>query len=358
MASALRSSLSTATSIFFAVRFISIFVLLLFSYCFWILLDGFVLRGFLALIPALFAAQLFLNDILESYLTFQLNRRSKWFTLMIAPGTILHELCHLFAAVVTGCRILDVSLFRRNPKTNVLGYVSYSQRKDKWTVFRDLFIGFAPFFGCGLMLLVIFGVIEEYTSLDLVKAPELDLDFKSLSELAVFFKDITGSFLAQFALLTVYPLLWILLYLELCFSLGSAPSSQDFKGVVHSIFWHPISGFFLLALFGGFFYLVENPGVFGIYESVFLRAVTQLFSVIILILVASVVMLILSIPLIYFVPELAEIRGVTKYIPPIIFLVIYYTINNPIYAAGGFIISFVVVKYPGFYLEPKTKRKK
>jgi len=341
------SSLRTGTIVLF----------LLVSYGVWIIFDGFMLRGFLTLIPALFAIQVLLSDALEIYLTLQLNYRSRWFTLMIAPGTILHELSHLFAAVITGCHIRDVSLFRRNPKTNVLGYVSYSQRADKWTVVRDLLIGFAPFFGCGLVLLILFGAIEEYTTLELLNPPQLVLEFKDFTELSVYFFDIASSFLSQFSLLLQYPMLWLLLYLELCLSLGSAPSSQDFRGGLQSAFWHPFSALFLIALFGGFVYLTENPSIFGGYGVYFENAVTLLFSWIILILVASNTMLLLSIPLIYFIPELAEIKSATKYVPPLFLLAVFYLSANLIYACGGFLISYVVVKHPGLYLEPKRKKR-
>lgn len=332
------------------IRFFTILVFLAVSYGVWVLGEGLMLRFFLAIIPALFALQVFLNDVLELYLTVQLNVRSRWFTLLIAPGTVLHELCHLSVAVVTGCKITDVSLFRRNPTTNVLGYVAYRQPADSWSVFRDLVIGFAPFFGCGLLLLLVFGVIEANTPLDLLSVPKIGVGKVDFGELAYYIYDLGMSFLKQFSLLSVYPWLWILLYLELCFSLGSAPSGQDFKGTLKTAFWHPISLLFLMVLCFGFLYLTENLQFFGGYEESFREGVLSIFNWIVLVQLASVAMLILSMPLIYFIPEIAEIRGVKKYLPVVVFIGLFYGLGNLIYALGGFLAAYALVKWPGMYL--------
>ncbi len=350
------ASMVSTIAVLSGVRFLTILGFAALSYVFWLVFDGFVVRGFLTLVPALFACQILLNDLLESYLTVQLNWRSRWFTALIAPGTILHELCHFFAAVLTGCTVTDVSLFRRDPKTNVLGYVNYRQPRDKWTVVRDLVVGFAPFFGCGLLLLLVFGILSAYASLDLLTPPAQGFDVANREELTSSFTGIAGSYLAQFALLAAHPWLWLLIYLELCFGLGSAPSSQDFKGALHSAFWHPLSLLFLLALAAGFIYLTENPDVFLGYAPLFSTAVELAFAWALLVLVASIAMLVLALPLVSLIPALADIKSIARYLPPLLFFGVFHGTGNAVYAAGAFIISYALVKYPSLYLEQHPRR--
>ena len=95
-------------------------VLLLFSYRVWIVLEPYKLRALATLIPVLFALQVFINDTLEAILSSKFYR-TWWFKFIIAPGTILHELCHLLAALASGCKVSSVSLFRINPASGTMG---------------------------------------------------------------------------------------------------------------------------------------------------------------------------------------------------------------------------------------------
>lgn len=64
-------------------------------------------------------------------------------SLLLFPGTIIHELSHLFMALVLGLRITDIHIFPQWSKGRIrLGYVTYV-RKD---VLRGILVGGAPFF--------------------------------------------------------------------------------------------------------------------------------------------------------------------------------------------------------------------
>ena len=141
------------------------------SYGLFRLTEGYALQPYVAFLPALLAVQIFLSDFLHLYLEYEVRVGRRWFNLLIAPGTILHELSHLFAAVFTGCYITRVSLFKPNPRTGLLGFVEYTQPRDKWIVFRNFLVGFAPFFGCGLILLIFQYFISggEYFDLDAIQ---------------------------------------------------------------------------------------------------------------------------------------------------------------------------------------------
>jgi len=134
-------------------RILTMLAFLAVSWALWHLLDGYAYRLMFSAVLLLFAVQITLSDILEDILISKVGYRTRWFTLLIAPGTVLHEMCHLLAALATGCTVTKAAMFRPNPRTGVLGYVSYTQPADKWVVFREFIVGFAPFFGCGILLL-------------------------------------------------------------------------------------------------------------------------------------------------------------------------------------------------------------
>lgn len=118
----------------------------------WAAAEGSSYRVLYALVPFLFAFQLVATSLLEDVLVSRLSVGTKRFTLLVAPGTVLHELTHLWGCLATGCQVKRAALFKPNPTTGVLGWVSYTSPGGRLTVIREFIIAFAPFFGCGLML--------------------------------------------------------------------------------------------------------------------------------------------------------------------------------------------------------------
>jgi len=277
----------------------------------WYLLEGFTYRMLLAAVPVLFAAQLMLSDALEGMLVSRVGWRTRWFTLLIAPGTILHELCHLLAALATGCTVTKAALFKPNPQTGVLGSVSYTQPSDRWVVFREFIIGFSPFFGCGLLLFA-FNMLSGGDLASLVNDAPIT-DFSQAADLA---SDIVSS-MADAASKLDYdePLIWLYLYLQVCFSIGAAPSGADFKGSFTSLYKHPLSTLFFAA-FIAFLVLAsqEHFSLWG-YEGRLASAVAASLRFVIVVLLLSIALLLASIPVAYLGVKLAEIKGIAKTIP-------------------------------------------
>lgn len=299
--------------------FIAFFSLL--SYTLFRLLAGYSLRNYVALIPALFAVQVILNDFLETYLSTELELGHRWFSLVIAPGTILHEFSHLLAAVFSGCYVTGVSLFKFNPKRGVLGYVAYTQPRDNWFVLRSFLVSFAPFMGCGLMLVALnhffFGESLGLDVLDVGSPQSVYENFLGL---------ITGFFKSIFSKVLPNPLLWAVLYLQLCFALGSAPSTPDFTGFFRSLLRHPISTLFILAL--SYCMLLLSETGFDVFGYAPLDYLIFFFSAVILVLSYSITVLLCSIPFVYAVDKFIEVSIRQRALIVFSSIIVYYLMNE------------------------------
>ena len=61
------------------------------------------------------------------------------------PGVMLHELSHAFMALITGAKVSEVKLFKKQGKS--LGHVSFSPRGSKIMIsIQEVFISSAPMF--------------------------------------------------------------------------------------------------------------------------------------------------------------------------------------------------------------------
>lgn len=85
---------------------------------------------------------------------FKSDRIAVWIvSLLLIPGTLIHELCHYVAAKLLLLRVLSFRILpRRIDKRVQLGEVTY-QKADK---IRGLIVGIAPVFG-GIMILGLLG---------------------------------------------------------------------------------------------------------------------------------------------------------------------------------------------------------
>jgi hypothetical protein len=140
------------------------------------------------------------------------------FYLLIMPGTVIHELSHWAACVLTRVRVFEVHLFRPQPN-GVVGQVIY-ERCDP--VRRNL-IAFAPFLGGGLALfLVTTFAFPEPTALNLASLALKPGDLWSSLGLTL------GSVLtllsqADYSHLST----WLFFYLVFSLGYGIAPSKTD-----------------------------------------------------------------------------------------------------------------------------------
>ncbi|MFC2162963.1 hypothetical protein ACFLRF_04720 [Candidatus Altiarchaeota archaeon] len=235
------------------------------SYGLWILLSGHPLRAYASFIPLLLSLQVLLNDLLEHHVMGGLRFGSFFFKLLMAPGTMLHELSHFFAALFTGSTITGLSLFKPNPRTGMLGSVSYKLKVDEWVVVREFLIAFAPFMGCGIMILLVdyfYGgmLLEAVGGLD-VNAPD---DF--IQSFIILSTSIFG-FMAGLDYASISS--WIILYAIFSFSLGAAPSGHDFRDSLKSMVKYPVGTVFTVFFISIIFLVHELPySLYGVREYV------------------------------------------------------------------------------------------
>ncbi|MBN2014681.1 MAG: hypothetical protein JW778_05830 [Candidatus Altiarchaeota archaeon] len=316
---------------------VSVFVLL--SIVAWHFLDGFVLRNYVALIPLLFAIQILLNDFIEVYLYAKL--KAVWFRLLIAPGTILHEVSHAVAAKLTGCQITSLSLFRFRSHDGNLGSVEYEQPRDSLSVIRCFVVGFAPFFGCGIVLVALMNFTLEYHSGGFI-TPAL-VEANNLSPILDSMYSIVKAFYQQFSYVASKPIVFLLLYLQVCFGLGSAPSSVDFKGVFSSLLRRPLGTIVLLLFLAAVFYLSEYP--------LTAHYVVLAFRWILFILLVSISLLLSSIPLIYVGANFALLSIRSKLAVLIVSALIYFVTRNPFLVLAAFLLVLFSIRYSWLFIK-------
>ena len=321
-------------------RFFIISGFILLSMASWYLLEGFILRNYIALIPILFSIQILLNDFIEMYLFIRLN--SLWFKILIAPGTILHELSHAVAAKITGCKITDISLFHLDARGN-LGSVKYTQSRDKFSVLRNFIVGFAPFFGCGIMLVALLNLAQSYHHGEILTVSIINC--QSVESILRSIALIIQRFYQQFLLSSLNPITILILYLQICLGLGAAPSSVDFKDTFSSAIRHPVGTLILTFLFASIFYLGEYP--------LTSRYVVLLFKWILLILLVSVSLLTASIPLIYLGTKFMELSLTKKFFTLAIPVLVHLSINNTALTLLAFLVTLFTLRYSWIFLRPK-----
>jgi len=322
---------------------ISIIVLFVFlGLVLWFALEGFVTR-YISLIPVLFAIQISLNDVLELYILKRAGRNL--FSLVIAPGTIAHELSHLVAAVITGCEIKRVNLFRLNSRTGTLGYVEYSSRRDEFEFLRNLIVGFAPFFGCGLLLILLLNIGNSITGENLL---DVNVDLEG----SVFL--IIEKFLNQFYYLDSYPVILIILYLQLCLGLGSAPSSQDFRISGRSLRGKWLSVVLLLLVVASVIIVGEYAQALGDYGTKISETIKLGFRFSVIVLLISVMFLLLSVPFIFILMKFSEIGTVGKISTLVISGIALILTDSFLLSGGAFLLFLLVFRYQWVFLKPKS----
>lgn len=304
---------------------ISLFFALLAAVC-WYLLADFSVRNYVALLFAFFALQVLLNEILESYLVS--NLKSKYFNMVIAPGTIVHEASHALMAKITGCDITKISFFSFSQKNGILGYVEYAQPADGHQSIRSLLIGIAPFFGCGIFLIAILNYLAlSHPQMDLV-SPAL-VDISSAENILSSINLILTRFYDQLLFLDLSnPAVLLLLYLEFSFALGSAPSPKDISGAFDSFLENKLEALSIALFVLSAILVVEYaPQLWEHADKITEPAMAGL-KWMILILMISSAMLLAAMPVSYILSENAEIRGVLKIIPPLLFISAYFLMTR------------------------------
>lgn len=342
------NSINEFADIIFKTRITSVILFVILSIALWYSLDSYRLRAYLSIIPLLFAVQIFLNDLLENYLVNKL--KPLWFRIFILPGTIVHEISHLTAAILTGCEIEKLSFFSFSGP--YAGFVNYKQKEDKWTTIRDLIIGFAPFFISGILFL-------SFLFLLMYLYPHFDFRVYSVNA-----KNLAGIIKNIYALIVVFyrsililaiknPLILVFLYLEICLALGSAPSATDLNGAIKSIIRYPISTVLLMLILLLVILTAENPGFFGKYGIMASNFIQIILDYIIFILTVSISLLIMAIPILYVTVKLTELKFIDIAMAILFSISIFLISSSSAFGLAAFLLSILVLRYPTIFLKSK-----
>jgi len=342
-------------------RPLTIIVFIILSAALWQVLEGYTYRFLFCAIPLLLAAQITLADALEDLLTSRLRYGTKWFTLLIAPGTILHELCHLLTALATGCTVTKAALFRPNPATGVLGFVNYTQPDDKWTVLREFIVGFAPFFGCGIVLLLFNSYFGGSISSLIDDSPITDV-----SQAWGFAQSVASSVFSSFTRMDYGGFAaWVIVYLQLCFTVGAAPSSTDFKGAFSSLYKHLISSAVFIALVAAIIFASQRQIPLWGHEAQVASYAGVILKFAVTIMLMSITLIAGMMPLAYLGFKVSEISGIAKTIPVTSAALVFYFVNKSyglkyaaIAAAATLAATMIILTVSDSQKPPEEKKPK
>lgn len=81
-------------------------------------------------------------------------------------GTPIHEFSHWIAALLSGHKIVELKLFKPDPKTGSLGYVTHTFNPHNFyqAIIGNTFIAIAPFFGGALVIyLLVFFLLPDFS---------------------------------------------------------------------------------------------------------------------------------------------------------------------------------------------------
>ncbi len=195
---------------------------------------------------SLFAGIFFFGLLINlvSQLTFKSLERafgSKGVYLVAWLGTPIHEMGHFIFCIIFLHRIVEVELFKPDPVTGTLGYVSHKwSRSNPWQVLGNLFIGIGPvLLGCLVLLALFYFLIPNSSQLwdaMLTRVSELNKGYSIGSYLVI----LGGLASAMTRLIfTVSNLtdwrFWVFCYLSICVASNIRLSLADIKGTFSGI---------------------------------------------------------------------------------------------------------------------------
>jgi len=142
------------------------------------------------------------------------------FYLLILPGTVVHELSHVLACLMTGVHVRDVRLF--SPQANgVVGWVTH----DTADPLRRGFIALAPFLGGSVAIYALIRFVLPPTEVDPLTSQPVDLALGFKAAAATIVGIVRSSNLHE-------PKTWFGLYLLFSLGYAVAPSRQDLHHLV------------------------------------------------------------------------------------------------------------------------------
>jgi hypothetical protein len=162
------------------------------------------------------------------------------YSLLRAPGVIIHELSHVLGCLISGAKVKKVIYF-----SNEGGSVTYSSPKIPYI--GDLVINIAPLFCIPIILSGCTWIFSEYFGCIF---PPLPVGIHSIDALFLMFTGILGMFTSNL-IIHFNPWFLVYLYLNMTLVLSLAPSSQDIKNAA--------AGIGIIALLGMMILWSSNP---------------------------------------------------------------------------------------------------
>lgn len=147
-----------------------------------------------------------------------------FYSLLRAPGIIVHECSHILGCLITGAKVKKVVLF-----SEAGGSVTYSSPKIPYI--GDLVINTAPLFCIPLVLAGFTWIFSEYLG---CVFPAVPLRVDSMDALFGMFLGILGMFTWNLVI-HFNPWFLVYLYLTLTLVLSVAPSTKDLKNAALGI---------------------------------------------------------------------------------------------------------------------------
>ncbi len=153
-----------------------------------------------------------------------MNRLGKgWYLVTQWPGVIVHELSHLFAAVLTFTRVHDVKLFA--PQGDTLGYITHERTLNP---LKNIFISIAPLFGVTAVMWLVVKFLMPSLYLDIISPVRIALvNGSSVSGMANIYLNYFSHLWAEISFSDWHT--YLFLYLMIALSSHAAPSSVDLK---------------------------------------------------------------------------------------------------------------------------------
>lgn len=328
----------------------------------WFIFNGYVIRNHLSIIFILLTLQIILNNLLESYL--QKRLKMKYYHLIIAPGTIIHEASHALVAKASGCDITKTSLYNPNQRNGILGFIEYAQPVDRLQPLRNIGISFAPFFGCGFFLIALLNYLAINNPGMQPINPEI-VDVNTIESTTSTITLLIKKLWQQIILLDLTnPYIVFALYLEYAFALGSAPSIRDIENAFKSLKENKIEALALMLFLISMILLTEYGPMMWEHGSKLSETVIYCLEWMLLILMISTSTLLAALPLSIIITETTEIRGPVKILPPLFSVLIYLfgkkytdTPTETIIAASIFIYltTLILLRHPEYFIEPKKR---
>lgn len=155
------------------------------------------------------------------------------FAVLALPGIIIHEVSHLFGCLIMGAKVTNFSILESQG-----GYVAHSE--PKVPIIGKPVIAFAPVFGCGFALLLVYYLFHGHsgppTSGDAGNILKLEFTQAGFRTFAMAVYDVVKDFFLSLKKADFHSVwTYVFAYLALSIGIAFSPSKQDFGNAAISL---------------------------------------------------------------------------------------------------------------------------